>query len=455
MQTSGRCGVRPPDRLVDAQIWIFSCGALRSAPAPRPDWDHVRVLQLTPQIASSGGISTYVRSLTDELRVAGHECLVFSPDGEDSPDPAGVVHQVPEVRQAMTSSQIAPSLLDRIAKVEPDVVLVHYIRNGLLLERLMEAGLPVAEFVHGFACSGAKLFRRHDVVCSHPVGPRCLWDWYAGPCGSSKDPVVLLEDHRRAKAYLAALRNLPCVLVASNFMRDYLVGEGVSADRISVQEWSPHLWRQHRPEARSRNRAEHGPSGSNLLFVGRLVYAKGVQYLLEAVCQLDDRYRLRIAGDGWYRAALEVQSRRLGLSGRVSFLGDLAGKALDDEYVAADVVVVPSIWPEPLGLVVAEAAGYGCLVVASAVGGLPEWRDRGVAFEICAPGDPGALAVAIERACRAMNEEGGFAVATLGSESADGGAARERPSDQGPGPHRALVDELCRLGGSASCGGPG
>ena len=55
-------------------------------------------------------------------------------------------------------------------------------------------------------------------------------------------------------------------------------------------------------------------AGNRILYVGRLVYDKGVQYLLEALANLSSEYSLRIAGDGWYRTKLEAKCQRLGLS---------------------------------------------------------------------------------------------------------------------------------------------
>lgn len=61
----------------------------------------------------------------------------------------------------------------------------------------------------------------------------------------------------------------------------------------------------------------------------------------------------------------------------------------------AAIVVVPSIFPEPFGLVAAEAMGAGTPVIASAVGGLPEVLDHGRAGVLVPPGDPAALARAV------------------------------------------------------------
>ena len=131
------------------------------------------------------------------------------------------------------------SVLVKIAQRDPNVVLVHHLYDASLAEGLLNSGYPVAVFVHAMVCSTGKLFRRTDRPCTHAVGRRCLWDWYAGPCGTSPSSSVAVQAHRRAVSYLAILRRLPVIFVASNFMKDYLVGEGVRAECIVVIDWFP------------------------------------------------------------------------------------------------------------------------------------------------------------------------------------------------------------------------
>jgi glycosyltransferase involved in cell wall biosynthesis len=86
---------------------------------------------------------------------------------------------------------------------------------------------------------------------------------------------------------------------------------------------------------------------------------------------------------------LRVHANRLGISERVSFAGWLNGRALDTEFERASVVVVPSRWPEPFGIVGIEAMAHRRPVVAFRVGGIPEWLSDGTAGFAVAPFDTG------------------------------------------------------------------
>ena len=112
-----------------------------------------------------------------------------------------------------------------------------------------------------------------------------------------------------------------------------------------------------------------------LLFVGRLVSDKGVDILLEALAILARRSvrpALTIVGEGPERAALEQQARRLDLDSQVTFHGLSRDEALVRLMNEHQVLVVPSRYDEPFGIVALEGIACGCVVVGSAGGGLAE-----------------------------------------------------------------------------------
>ena len=130
-----------------------------------------------------------------------------------------------------------------------------------------------------------------------------------------------------------------------------------------------------------------------LVCVGRLVSDKGVAVLLQALSLLRQRGkapRLSIIGSGPEEAGLRQQVQALGLQAQVHFAGSLVGQSLVRALNAHRVVVVPSVWEEPFGLVALEAQACGCLPVVAASGGLPQ--AAGPAGVVFAKGDPAALA---------------------------------------------------------------
>ena len=118
-----------------------------------------------------------------------------------------------------------------------------------------------------------------------------------------------------------------------------------------------------------------GPRRYELAFLGRLVTDKGAGLLLEALARLNPTGRspqLLIVGSGPEEQALRARAHQLGLGGRVRFAGALRDRELVEALNVARILVVPSLYDEPFGIVALEGIACGCAVIASAGGGLPE-----------------------------------------------------------------------------------
>lgn len=115
--------------------------------------------------------------------------------------------------------------------------------------------------------------------------------------------------------------------------------------------------------------------GAPFVFVGRLIRDKGADIFLEALARAaarGRRFEAVVYGNGPERLALVERALELGIAPEVTFAGEAAGARLLHAYREALAVVVPSRWPEPLGIVALEAMATGRTVIASEQGGLGE-----------------------------------------------------------------------------------
>jgi glycosyltransferase involved in cell wall biosynthesis len=154
------------------------------------------------------------------------------------------------------------------------------------------------------------------------------------------------------------------------------------------------------PAALAGARASFGSPELLLLFYGAVRPYKGADLALEALARVDPllSVRLVVAGRFWTpRAELERLARRLGVEKRVVLRdGYVSNEDTALLFGAADAALLPYRSATQSG-VVALAFGHGRPVVATSVGGLPAAVDHGVNGLLCEPGDPEALARAIER----------------------------------------------------------
>ena len=131
-----------------------------------------------------------------------------------------------------------------------------------------------------------------------------------------------------------------------------------------------------------------------ILYVGRLVYEKGVQHLISAMPKILENYhdsKLVIAGKGGMIDELKSQVESMGLSNKVYFTGYLNQKEVQKMYKCADVAVFPSTY-EPFGIVALEAMLAGIPTVVSDIGGLNEIVEHGVNGMKSYTGNPNSIA---------------------------------------------------------------
>ncbi len=351
-----------------------------------------------------GGTETYLGGIVPALLGLGHEVgfwyEVDRPDGRDRialPD---------TVARWCVAELGARRAVTELEAWQPDVIYAH----GLLDPRLESATLDIAPgvfFAHsyyGTCISGAKTFKQPVVTpCQRLFGWQCLLHYYPHRCGGWS-PITMLRDYWRQGQRLELLSRYKAIVTHSRHMETEYLKHGLAADR---SHQFPYYLAKHEdfgtPVGAS---ARLSRQPSRLLFLGRMDPLKGGQRLLEALPQvaasLNRPLQVTFAGDGpqrsvWERAAASLQERIP--SFRVAFVGWLASEARDAALSQADVLVIPSLWPEPFGLVGPEAGLRGVPAVAFAVGGIPDWLEEGI-NGCLAPGHPptaSGLAEAIVR----------------------------------------------------------
>jgi glycosyltransferase involved in cell wall biosynthesis len=155
------------------------------------------------------------------------------------------------------------------------------------------------------------------------------------------------------------------IFVASTFMRDLMLHNGFAPDKVRLLPYFCPMPGNTATQALQ--------PGSRLLFVGQLQRYKGLSVLLAAMKRLPHSVTLDVAGDGPRLREYQGRCSDWGLQGRVAFHGWLNRDAVSQLMQEVQVVVVPSIWNEPFGIVGLEAMFHGRPVVAFDVGGIREW----------------------------------------------------------------------------------
>jgi glycosyltransferase involved in cell wall biosynthesis len=268
---------------------------------------------------------------------------------------------------------VTPGIGRALARAQPDVVVI--------------SGWST------FASQAAVVWSRRRripyvlLVESHDLGPRARW-------------------RRLVKGAVVprVVRGAANVLVVGSAARQSVITRGAQPDdvRIFANTVDIKAWSKRAAELRSRRdelRAGAGfdPDDVVVLSVGRLVPEKGIDTLVRAVAEADERLRLVVAGGG-VADHLRALARSLGVA--LTTTGDLPREVLAENYVCADLFALLSLH-ETWGVVVNEAAASGLpLVLSDRVGAAQDLVQEGENGFVVPAADPAAAAAALRTLAR-------------------------------------------------------
>jgi glycosyltransferase involved in cell wall biosynthesis len=284
-----------------------------------------------------------------------------------------------EIRWASEEEPPSWSAADRVRRfleaMHADTVITAGVFDRNVLRAVRENARHWVVRIHDhrmFCPHGDRMFPQFSGICSHPMGTRCAVNAFVRGCMHGAHPASLTRLNDRL-AMRDEIVRADAVLVSTTHMRDTVANNGVAGDRIAITP--PPL-----PDDAFCAEPAPMPERATILFAGRLTPQKGLRSLIRALglIQGSRRPRLIVAGRGEDEEQ-RARSLAIALGVEVEWAGWLAPAALRAALDRSTAIAVPSLWPEPFGLVGSEAQARGRPAVAYDVGGIGEWiADAGI-----------------------------------------------------------------------------
>jgi glycosyltransferase involved in cell wall biosynthesis len=356
----------------------------------------MKILVAQDSIDTDGGVETYLLSTIAELRTRGHQvALLYCRRSTGRTPVRGAAEFALGIEERGLND-----VLSELREWSPEVCFSHNM-EPLEIDRVLTGEWPVVKMLHGYfgtCVSGLKMhaFPGAD-VCHRTFGAACLALYVPRRCGQLS-PLAMVRGYRWASDQQALFPRYAALVVASNYMRDEMIRHGVSAERVNALP----LFSTVPIDAGVGSHTE-----DTVLFGARMTTLKGGHVLIAAAARasrtIGRSVRLLMAGEG----PQKEQWRQLASSLDVpaEFTGWIREEDRARVYGRAAIVAVPSLWPEPFGLIGLDAAALGKPAVAFDVGGIHEWLTDGANGLLVAPaaGEQG-LANAIARLLSAPEE---------------------------------------------------
>lgn len=299
------------------------------------------------------------------------------------------------------------------------------IMSSIRKNKLLYFLVPFFIIFQAFAIGRCLKSKRYDAIHAHWIFPQGFICALVCMMMGKKNTPILCTSHGGDLFSLQSgifvnikkwtLKRVNKVTVVSNFMRKYCSEKlFMDVEKITVIPMGVDLVNLFKPVERVQRK------NNRVIFVGRLVEKKGIKYLIEAISLVHNQIpdiELILVGDGPLRCELEEKVKELKLLSNIKIMGSVQQKELPTLYSSATIAITPSIVDatgdqEGLGLVIIEALGCGCVVVASELEAIKDIIVDGENGLLVRSGDSKSISEAIQRLlkdpelCRGLSENG-------------------------------------------------
>jgi glycosyltransferase involved in cell wall biosynthesis len=361
----------------------------------------MRIAHFLPNMWLPGGMGQYIQRLSQAQHQAGHEIFFV--------DPAATTNQQAFGQQIPIAAKPMQAWLDHLPDLGIEILHVHAALSGepSVLEQTL-ANHPNFKVLrsmhnHGAYCpSGSRYLQNWKQPCDRQYSiTGCLWGHLIDHCGSVRPPQIA-AGFQRIQQELQTLAQIPTI-ANSTFVKQQMVRAGYAADQIHVA-LLPAPAQSPQSSKRSERPTQKVPPSRlvRFLYLGRLTPQKGWPWLLKAFAQLSSLpipCHLDIAGTGSVEQeqALRTLAQHLQLADKITLHGWVESSQAQELLHQCRALIFPSVWHEPAGLVTLEAAAAGRAVIASNVGGIPEYAQALGNSLLVEPNDIAGLATAMAR----------------------------------------------------------
>jgi len=322
----------------------------------------MKILQAIVFPLWGSGSGTYARQLSEHLVKLGHEVLVVAPEKRRLPS-FKIAQVKPPFYVAFTNHPEWPNakryidlnnkelsmqyltyfnaILEAVETFKPDVLHIHHC--SILTW--------IASYIKG-------IYGINYIISSHGTGVMTA--------EVDTRYLALTRDALTRAEFIVPVSGSTKQWLLKVFGRRFAWKTKVITGGINLSGISKNL------NLEAFNKKHQLANKNVVLFSGKLIKNKGVEYLIKAAPKI--KGEIFIIGDGEEKARLEELAKTLDVQKKIHFLGYFDKNKTEELfrwYQRADVAVFPSIWDEPLGLVVLEALACGTPVVASKKGGIP------------------------------------------------------------------------------------
>lgn len=351
----------------------------------------MKILQINKFFFLKGGSERYFFDLSELLFKKGHEVIVWSTQNpknlswprqelfanyNDFSEKENIFKKLFKAQRILWNKEAKRKLEKVIKEEKPDIVHLHNISTHFspsIIFALKKHGIPIVMTLHDYKlfCPNYQFFSQGETCfdClkkknySSCISKKCIKNSWIQSFGGYLEGIW-------HKDFLKIADKIDIFLTPSIFMKRKAVEWGIPNEKVI-----------HLPNFIDENyiskKSENKKQSNYFLYFGRLSHEKGIELLIKAFSKTKDElsdWQMKIVGDGPEKERLRNLAKE---QKRIEFLGEKKGKELKEIIINANLVVIPSIWPENFPYSALESFALSKPVIAAKNGGLTELiKDR-------------------------------------------------------------------------------
>ena len=340
----------------------------------------MRILLVHNSYRQPGGEDRVFATEAQALREQGDQVFTYS---RQNPAEGGAA-LLRLAGQAFWNQRTYMDVRQLITEIQPDVVHLHNtfpLISPAACYAARRAGVATVQTLHNYRLSCPNgIFFRQGRPCEDCLNKAVPWPAVVHACYRNSYAASLIAAgtvglHRGVGTWTTQIDRF---IALTEFARQKFIAGGLPADRVVVK-----------PNLVHPDRGPGSGEGGFALFVGRLSHEKGLKTLLAAWEGVDEPMPLVIVGDGPLAPLVRLATAE---RPTITWLGQKSPEDVQELMGRATCVIVPSVWYETFGLVVAEAFARGTPVVAARLGALSELVEHQRTGFLFTPGDSVDLA---------------------------------------------------------------
>jgi glycosyltransferase involved in cell wall biosynthesis len=327
----------------------------------------LNLLYIHERFGALAGAEANVLITATELSARGHKVGILH--GPSTGKNEAGWKNVFEFREPLDARTISKY----VAAFRPDAFFIHKTSELPVLEAVTASSVPVARMVHDhdiYCMRSYKYGVFSRKICARAASPFCVFGCGAFIARNHGGGLPLkFVSFRNKMREIEINRGFDRMCVVTTFMRDELLKNGFAADKIEIHPPVP------RPG--DANVRSNFSNRNLIIYAGQIIRGKGVDVLIESLARVKEPFECIILGDGSHKAHCQRLAKKLGLDGKVKFLGFVPQEELKQYYRECSVVALSSVWPEPIATIGLEVMRYALPVVAFDAGGIKDWLKDG------------------------------------------------------------------------------